>query len=139
MYFVGLVALFSILGSFITMKTNNKIYNYESQLILEQYSEKNFAMASSTLDENDRKRVSFLFLCGSEMFDTIEVSDDKKSIIISVEKDLGDIKILAANSKDDNIISKVLKEGKNEISLSNGQYQLYVVGRQFCGNIQIEK
>jgi len=121
------------------MTTNNKIYNYESKLILEQYSEKNFAMVSSSLNENDRKKISFLFLCGSEIFDNIVVPDDKTSIIISVKKDFGDVKILAENVKGGNIISKVLKEGKSEISLIGGEYQLYVVGRRFCGNIQIEK
>ena len=43
------------------------------------------------------------------------------------------------NVKDINITSKVLREGNNELCLSGGEYQLYVVGRQFCCNIQLEK
>ena len=121
------------------MRQYNEIYNYDSQLILEQYGNENFTMFSTSLIEDDKKTSSFRLLCGSEIFDNIIVAKNQNYLIISVKKNFGDVKVLAYNHKDDSIITTILQKGKNEIILNEGEYQLYVIGHHFCGSIQIEK
>lgn len=133
---VGLLSFFGIIGSFITMANNCKIYDYEPQPIVEQYEKQEKTAASINVTEEKQKKTSFFLLCGAEQFDTIQI-DSEITIDLKVKKKAGEFKILAKNQKDGNILSQSLADGKNELLLEQGEYLLYVVGKWFCGSIQI--
>lgn len=62
-YIVGIISLISVLQGFVDDLENSKIYNYESQKIIEEYGDKIFPVDSITASDDKQKNIpSFCFV-----------------------------------------------------------------------------
>lgn len=133
---VGIISLILILKGFVDDLENSQIYNYESQKIIEEYGDKIFPVNSITATDDKQKKYSFFLLCGIERFDKLSLLAET-SFKVSMNKNCGNIKLLAANIDSGDIVTLELCDGDNELLLKKGEYQLYIVGKWFSGNVNI--
>lgn len=136
---VGLISAALIIKVAFSLKDYNKFYDMEPKVIAEQYAGKNYTVFSTISTEEDNKEFSLLLLCGSEVLDSIDVSESQTKLNVSAKINIGDVKLLAHNISDNSVAATVLKDGDNEIVLDEGNYKLYAVGKNFCGKIHIDK
>ena len=134
---VGLISMALIIKTAFSLKDYNKFYNMESEVIVEQYAGKNYTAFSTTTSGKDSKEFSLFLLCGSESIDSIDISENQTKLNVSAKINIGEAKLLAHNTKNNSIVTAVLKDGDNEIILNEGEYKLYAVGKNFCGKINI--
>lgn len=136
---VGLICLILIVKTAFSMKEYNKFYNMEPEVIVEQYAGKNYTAFSTISSEADNKEFSLFLLCGSENLDSIDISKSQTKLNVSAKINIGDVKLIAHNTKDNSVVTATLKDGDNEIVLDEGNHDLYAVGKNFCGKIHIDR
>ena len=135
---VALISMASIIKTATSLQNFNKFYYMEAETIANQYADKNYTAFSLNSVEKDKEKVFFFLLCGSEPLNSINISENQTDITVSTKINFGDVKLLAENIEDKSIVTTILKDGGNSIVLDAGEYNLYAVGRNFCGEIGIE-
>lgn len=135
---VGIISGIGLIGSIFTMSDKCKIYDYEPSFIVEQLEDDHYTMTSIVENMEQYKNISYFLLCGSEQLEPVS-TEKETAMKITVQKKRGQVKILAQNIEEDLITTYEMDDIPNGLLLDDvGKYRLFVVGKWFTGNVEIE-
>ncbi len=114
------------------------IYNFSNEEILTDYPDVHHTMLySSSILDNRELEASMLLMCGNGSICNL-TSTQQSTMELSTDRNWGKGRLLLKKQESGEICSVPLENGDTEIGLDAGNYQVFLTGKWFGGNLTLK-
>ena len=116
----------------------SNLYDIPADKILLEYREKESSVVYTTsILNNSELEAHLIFLCGNSGLCSISTPETTK-LNLSCDRISGEGKLLFENQENGKIDTVLLKEAEKDIIVEQGEYEVFLTGKWFCGDIVLK-